>query len=177
MSFCFTVCLSGNTPSPCIGACQQKSCHGYPEATCIPDPCNNCSVKFVDSNMNTVKCDTCKCDFNRKFSRSSTFRNISFYEFCSNLRGRCDCYRIVVWIYNYLCNQCLSPLTLWVRTPLRWGVIDTTLCVKVCQWLAGGLWFSLVIMVSSTNKTYCHDITAGMKTKIMNLVASWAPEI
>jgi hypothetical protein len=22
------------------------------------------------------------------------------------------------WIYNYLCNQCLSPLTLWVRVPL-----------------------------------------------------------
>jgi hypothetical protein len=22
------------------------------------------------------------------------------------------------WIYNYLCNQCLSPLNLWVRTPL-----------------------------------------------------------
>jgi len=22
------------------------------------------------------------------------------------------------WIYNYLCNQCLSPLKLWVRTPL-----------------------------------------------------------
>ena len=21
------------------------------------------------------------------------------------------------WIYNYLCNQCLSPLKLWVRTP------------------------------------------------------------
>ena len=21
------------------------------------------------------------------------------------------------WIYNYLCNQCLSPLTFWVRTP------------------------------------------------------------
>jgi hypothetical protein len=21
------------------------------------------------------------------------------------------------WIYNYLCNQCLLPLTLWVRTP------------------------------------------------------------
>jgi hypothetical protein len=21
------------------------------------------------------------------------------------------------WIYNYLCNECLSPLTLWVRTP------------------------------------------------------------
>jgi hypothetical protein len=22
------------------------------------------------------------------------------------------------WIYNYLCNQCLSPLMLWDRTPL-----------------------------------------------------------
>jgi hypothetical protein len=22
------------------------------------------------------------------------------------------------WIYNYLCNQCLSPRTLWVRIPL-----------------------------------------------------------
>jgi hypothetical protein len=21
------------------------------------------------------------------------------------------------WIYNYMCNQCLSPLKLWVRTP------------------------------------------------------------
>jgi len=26
------------------------------------------------------------------------------------------------WIYNYLCNQCLSPLKLWVRIPLRWGI-------------------------------------------------------
>ena len=38
------------------------------------------------------------------------------------------------WIYNYLCNQCLSPLTLWVQIPLRQGVLDTTLCDKVCQW-------------------------------------------
>jgi hypothetical protein len=31
-------------------------------------------------------------------------------------------------IYNNLCNQWLSPLTLWVQIPLRWGVLDTTLC-------------------------------------------------
>jgi len=30
------------------------------------------------------------------------------------------------WIYNYLCNQCLSPLTFWVRILLRKGVLDTT---------------------------------------------------
>jgi hypothetical protein len=29
---------------------------------------------------------------------------------------------------NYLCNQCISPLTLWVRIPLRRGVLDTALC-------------------------------------------------
>jgi len=23
------------------------------------------------------------------------------------------------WIYNYLCNQCLSPLMLWVRISIR----------------------------------------------------------
>jgi hypothetical protein len=43
---------------------------------------------------------------------------------------------VVVVIYNYLCNQCLSSLKLWVRTPLSWGVLNTTLCDKVCQWLA-----------------------------------------
>ena len=42
------------------------------------------------------------------------------------------------WIYNYLCNQCLSPLTLWARIPLRRGVPNTILCDKVCQWLAAG---------------------------------------
>jgi hypothetical protein len=30
------------------------------------------------------------------------------------------------WIYHYLLNQCLSPLTLWVRLQFRWGVIDIT---------------------------------------------------
>jgi len=40
----------------------------------------------------------------------------------------------VSWIYNYLCNQCLSPLTLWVRILLRRGVLDKTLCDKVCHW-------------------------------------------
>jgi len=38
------------------------------------------------------------------------------------------------WIYNNLCNQCLSQLTSWVRILLRWGVLRTTLCDQVCQW-------------------------------------------
>jgi len=38
------------------------------------------------------------------------------------------------WIYNYLCNRCISPLPLWVGIPLGWGVVDITLCDQVCQW-------------------------------------------
>jgi hypothetical protein len=62
-------------------------------------------------------------------------------------------------IYNYLCNRCQSPLTLWVWIPLRRGVLDTTLRDKVCQWLVAGRCFFQGIPVSSTNKTDCHDIT------------------
>ena len=63
------------------------------------------------------------------------------------------------WIYNYLCNQCLSPLTLWVRTPLRRGVFDTIVCGKVGQCFATGMWFSPGNLVSSNNKADHHDIT------------------
>jgi len=63
------------------------------------------------------------------------------------------------WIYNYLCNRCLSQLTLRVRIPLRRGVLNTTLCDKVCQWLVTGRWFPPSTAVSSTNKTDCHYTT------------------
>jgi hypothetical protein len=58
-------------------------------------------------------------------------------------------------IYNYLCNQCL---TLCTRIPLRRGVLDTTLCDKVCQWFTAGRWFFLGSPVSFTNKTDRHEI-------------------
>ena len=48
-------------------------------------------------------------------------------------------------------------IVVWI--PLRWGVLDTTLCYKDCQRLATGRWFSLGTSVSSTNKTDGHNIT------------------
>ena len=63
------------------------------------------------------------------------------------------------WIYNYLCNQCLSPLMLWLQIPLTVRCTQYTLCDKICQWMATGRWFSLGTLVSSINKTGCHDIT------------------
>ena len=44
--------------------------------------------------------------------------------------------------------------------PRSWrGVLDTTICDKVWLRLATGRWFSPDTLVSSTNKTDCHDIT------------------
>jgi len=46
---------------------------------------------------------------------------------------------VSVNLNNYLCNWCLSPLMLWVRLQ---RTRCTTLCDKVCQWLATGPMFS-----------------------------------
>jgi hypothetical protein len=72
------------------------------------------------------------------------------------------------WIYNYLCNQCLSPLMLWVRISIR--ARCTTLFDKVCQWLATGLWFSPGPPVSSTNKTVRHDIAEILLKVALNTI-------
>ena len=74
------------------------------------------------------------------------------------------------WIYNYICNQCLSPLTLCVPIPLRRGLLDTTLCDQVCQWLTTGRWFSPVTAISSTNKTDRHDIAEILLKVALNTI-------
>jgi hypothetical protein len=54
---------------------------------------------------------------------------------------------------------------------LFWGdVLYTTLCDKVCQWLAASLWFSLDTPVSFINKTDCHDITAIVLKVALNTI-------
>jgi hypothetical protein len=54
------------------------------------------------------------------------------------------------WIYTYVCNQYVSPLTRLVRILTRaWC---TTLCDKVCQLPAIGQWFSPGPPVSSNIK-------------------------
>jgi hypothetical protein len=72
------------------------------------------------------------------------------------------------WIYNYLCNQCPSQLKLCAKSRSWWGVLEpTTLCDKVCQWLATGRWFS---PVSSTNKTNRHDIAEILLKVALNTI-------
>ena len=78
------------------------------------------------------------------------------------------------WSYGnriyYICNQYISPITLLVRTPLRRCVLDTTLCNKVCQWLAAGRLFSPGPPVSSTNKTDRHDIAEILLKVALNAI-------
>jgi hypothetical protein len=60
------------------------------------------------------------------------------------------------------------------------GVLNTTLCYKVCQQLAAGQWFS---PVSSTNKTHYHDITEILLKVALNIItlthtqAKWERQI
>ena len=51
-----------------------------------------------------------------------------------------------------------------------WGVLNTILCDKVCQWLVAGWWFSLGTLVSSTNKTNHHDITEIFLKVVLNTI-------
>jgi len=88
---------------------------------------------------------------------------------------------VIRWI-TFITNPCtlvsicssrlsiLSPLTFWARIPLRRGVLDTTLCDKVCQWHAAGRKFSLGTLVSSTNKTDRHDITEILLKVTVNTI-------
>ena len=53
-------------------------------------------------------------------------------------------------IYDYLCNQCLSPL-MWIRISIR--ARCTTLCDRDCQWLATGQWFPPPINLTANDIT------------------------
>ena len=48
------------------------------------------------------------------------------------------------------------------------GILDTTLCDKICQRLAASRWFSPGTPVSSTNKTDCHVITEMLLKVALN---------
>ena len=74
------------------------------------------------------------------------------------------------WIYNYLCNQFLSPQTLWVRILLMARCTRYNTSEKVCQWLATDQWFSLGTPVSFTNKTDRHNITDILLQVALNTI-------
>jgi hypothetical protein len=68
---------------------------------------------------------------------------------------------MIVWSWGITTAYAISAYHNW-RCEFKscsWeGVLDTILCDKVCQLLPADLWFSPSTLVSSINKTDCHDI-------------------
>jgi len=67
------------------------------------------------------------------------------YNICILITSQGPSWSYGSWIYNYLCNQCLSPLKLWVRTLLMPRCTQYNI-----------MWYSLSVtcnrsVVSSTN--------------------------
>ena len=129
-----------------------------------------CSSKHV-KNCNVIKTSHHIPSKFWEIGDPTVLRWDCFYSFYSvkNYRGRRGRSRMIV--YNYLCNQCISPLTLLVRIPLRRGVLHTTLYDKVCQWFPAGRWFSPGTLVSSTNTTYRQEITEILLKVALNTIA------
>jgi hypothetical protein len=89
-------------------------------------------------------------------------------------------------IYSYTKNVCTMYHTIRATKvpayynlnvyPFRYrlwrGVLNTTLCDKVFQWLTTGWWFSPGSPVSSTNKTDCHDITEILLKVVLNIITT-----
>jgi hypothetical protein len=102
------------------------------------------------------------CIFSFALSLSTNAPNIN-----RGLRGR-DC--LVVWFtttcefseyHHYICEF----------ESRSWrGVLDATLCDKVCQWLATGRWFSTGTPVSFINETDRHDITEILLKMALNTI-------
>ena len=84
----------------------------------------------LTNEQSTIKCISFPTCLFLHFEQAAFNRKISFY-------------------HRYSCK---------FESRLWRGVLITTLCDKVSQWLVAGRWFSLGTTVSSTNKTDCHDI-------------------
>jgi hypothetical protein len=95
-----------------------------------------------------------------------TYRRVSFFH-CHKWR---ECISWKNYAFPQQCNQCPSPLKLWVRIRSWRGVLDTILFNTVCQWLVAGRQFS---PVSSTNKTDRHYITEILLNISLTLTHWW----
>jgi hypothetical protein len=64
----------------------------------------------------------------------------------------------------------MFPMTCDIESRSWRGVLDTTLCDKVCQWLTAGQWLSPGAPVSSTNKADRHDIAEILLREALNSI-------
>jgi hypothetical protein len=106
---------------------------------CDITPSINCSLSTEIENIKTNQLIIFKKVTKRIISKNRlNFQFWCDYTFCTFQPGKGPscAWSHGNWIYNYLCNQCLSLLMWRVRISIR--ARCTTLCDKVCQWLETG---------------------------------------
>jgi len=70
---------------------------------------------------------------------------------------------VIVWVVGFTTTCAISDYhhkSCKFESSSWRGVLNTTLCDKICQWLAAGRWFSPGTRISFTYATDHHDITA-----------------
>jgi hypothetical protein len=72
------------------------------------------------------------------------------------------------WSWSHVAISAYHPLRCVFEPRSWWGVLDTTLCDKVCQWLVTGWWFSTSTPVSFTNITDRHNISEILLKVVLN---------
>ena len=97
----------------------------------------------------------------------NTHTHIYIYIYIYIYRGRRDS-MVVGFTTTYAISA--YHLKLWVRIPLRQGVLDTTLFDIVCKWLATGWWFSPGTLISSIIKTDRHNIAEILLKVVLNII-------
>ena len=121
--------------------------------------CNQCLYRVREIGLSCKKwpakfwTDTRSVFCNGKSMRTGIY-------FTRNTKSVCN---FVNPAYNHL--SCELDSSSW------WGVLDTTLCDKVCQWLVSGQWFSqCTTPISSTNKIDRHNITEILLKGMLNTI-------
>ena len=98
--------------------------------------------------------------FNSLYTGNKSFDIIQCYAYC-----------IIVKHLNNKGSHGRDRMVVEFTTTCSWrGILNTTLCDKVCQWLATGWWFSRGTPVSSTNNTDRHDITEILLKVVLNII-------
>ena len=95
----------------------------------------------VASNWQTLSCNVV----------SSTLHHEQVFKFTTLVVIDTDCIVSCISNYHTITTDVVSRISIRARC--------TTLCDKVCQWLATGRWFSPGTLFSSTKKT--HDVVSG----------------
>ena len=85
-------------------------------------------------------------------------------------RDCCGCDRMVVGFTTTCAISAYHHWSCEFKSCTWQDVLDTTFCDKVCQGLATGRWFSLGTLISSTNKTDCHDTTEILLKVALNTI-------